>query len=153
MYWCATHVSRADVHVAVGGTQRAPFASCVGRRASRAAGTEIAQWYGLVLAPFMRDAKLQLNEGRDNRSGWVHRPQLIVIEFLQAENHLHKEERHGKRVRFSDGQRALLTGDTHEFKISLNTGCHCSTHMCFGGSTAVGARSYPTKARDEGMDL
>jgi len=31
-------------------------------------------------------------------SGWVHRRQLIVIEFLQAENRMLKERLRGKRI-------------------------------------------------------
>lgn len=41
-------------------------------------------------------------------SGWVHRHQLIVIEYLQAENRLLKEKLRGKRIRFTDAERALL---------------------------------------------
>src|SRR5678816_3417119 len=41
-------------------------------------------------------------------SGWVHRRQLIVIEFLQAENRLLKERLSGKRIRFTEAERALL---------------------------------------------
>jgi len=41
-------------------------------------------------------------------SGWVHRQQLIVIEFLQAENRLLKVRLRGKRIRFTDAERALL---------------------------------------------
>ena len=41
-------------------------------------------------------------------AGWVHRRQLIVIEFLQAENQLLKERLRGKRIRFTDAERALL---------------------------------------------
>jgi putative transposase len=41
-------------------------------------------------------------------SGWVHRHQLIVIEYLQAENQLLKERLSGRRIRFSDAERALL---------------------------------------------
>src|ERR1017187_782799 len=41
-------------------------------------------------------------------SGWVHRRQLIVIEFLQAENRLLKDRLRGKRIRFTDAERALL---------------------------------------------
>src|SRR4029078_4243971 len=41
-------------------------------------------------------------------SGWVHRQQLIVIEFLQAENRLLKERLRGRRIRFTDAERALL---------------------------------------------
>src|SRR5450755_1240972 len=41
-------------------------------------------------------------------AGWVHRHQLIVIEFLQAENRLLKEKLGGKRIRFTDAERALL---------------------------------------------
>jgi len=41
-------------------------------------------------------------------SGWVHRRQLIVIEFLQAENRLSKGRLSGKRIRFTDAERALL---------------------------------------------
>ena len=41
-------------------------------------------------------------------SGWVNRRQLIVIEFLQAENQLLKERLRGKRLRFTDAERSLL---------------------------------------------
>src|SRR5437867_5302078 len=41
-------------------------------------------------------------------SGWVHRHQLIVIEFLQAENRLLKERLRGRGIRFTDAERALL---------------------------------------------
>src|SRR5213595_1430165 len=41
-------------------------------------------------------------------SGWVHRHQLIVIEFLRAENRLLKERLRGRRIRFTDAERALL---------------------------------------------
>src|SRR2546422_9977827 len=41
-------------------------------------------------------------------AGWVHRHQLIVIEFLQAENRLLKDRLHGRRIRFTDAERALL---------------------------------------------
>src|SRR5258706_16455116 len=41
-------------------------------------------------------------------SGWVHRHQLIVIDFLQAENRMLKERLRGKRIRFTDAERALL---------------------------------------------
>jgi hypothetical protein len=41
-------------------------------------------------------------------SGWVHRHQLLVIEFLEAENQLLKERLRGKRIRFTDAERALL---------------------------------------------
>jgi hypothetical protein len=43
-------------------------------------------------------------------AGWVHRHQLIVIEFLQAENRLLKDRLRGKRIRFTDAERALLAG-------------------------------------------
>src|ERR1700737_3860472 len=41
-------------------------------------------------------------------SGWVHRHQPLVIEFLQAENRLLKERLRGNRIRFTDAERALL---------------------------------------------
>jgi putative transposase len=41
-------------------------------------------------------------------SGWVHRHQLMVIEFLQAENRMLKERLRGRRIRFTDAERALL---------------------------------------------
>src|ERR1700682_841567 len=41
-------------------------------------------------------------------AGWVHRHQLIVIEFLQAENRLLKDRLGGRRIRFTDAERALL---------------------------------------------
>src|SRR5260221_1806163 len=40
-------------------------------------------------------------------SGWVHRHQLLVIECLQAENQLLRERLHGRRIRFTDAERAL----------------------------------------------
>ena len=41
-------------------------------------------------------------------AGWVNRQQLIVIEFLKAENRMLKERLRGRRIRFSDDERALL---------------------------------------------
>src|SRR5260370_4902611 len=41
-------------------------------------------------------------------AGWVHRHHLIVIEFLQAENRLLKDRLRGRRIRFTDAERALL---------------------------------------------
>src|SRR6266404_9470745 len=41
-------------------------------------------------------------------AGWVQRHQLIVIDFLQAENRLLKERLRGRRIRFTDAERALL---------------------------------------------
>lgn len=41
-------------------------------------------------------------------AGWVHRHQLIVIEFLQAENRLLNDRLRGRRIRFTDAERALL---------------------------------------------
>ena len=41
-------------------------------------------------------------------SGWVHQRQLIVIEYLQTENRLLRARLSGKRIRFSDAERALL---------------------------------------------
>jgi hypothetical protein len=41
-------------------------------------------------------------------AGWVHRRQLIVIEFLQAENRLFKDRLHGRRIRFTDAERGRL---------------------------------------------
>lgn len=35
-------------------------------------------------------------------AGWVHRRQLVVIEFLQAENRLLKDWLRGRRIRFTD---------------------------------------------------
>jgi putative transposase len=41
-------------------------------------------------------------------AGWVHRHHLIVIEFLQAENRLLKDRLRGRRIHFTDAERALL---------------------------------------------
>jgi hypothetical protein len=41
-------------------------------------------------------------------SGWAHRRQLPVIEFLQAENGALKDRLRDKRIRFTDAERALL---------------------------------------------
>src|ERR1700737_3468986 len=42
-------------------------------------------------------------------AGWVHRHQLVVIEFLQAENRLLKDRLRGKGIRFTDAERVLLS--------------------------------------------
>ena len=42
-------------------------------------------------------------------AGWVNRRQLIVIEFLQAENRLLKNRLRGRQIRFTDAERALLS--------------------------------------------
>lgn len=58
-------------------------------------------------------------------SGWVHRRQLIVIELLQAENRLLKERLRGKRIRFTDAERALLARKAkavgHKVLLELGT--------------------------------
>ena len=41
-------------------------------------------------------------------SGWLHRRQLLMIEYLEAENRLLKGKLNGKRLRFTDAERALL---------------------------------------------
>ena len=41
-------------------------------------------------------------------SGWVHRRQLAYLELLQTENRLLKAQLRGKRIRFTDADRALL---------------------------------------------
>jgi len=41
-------------------------------------------------------------------AAWVHRHQLIVIEFREAENRLLKNRLRGRRIRFTDCERALL---------------------------------------------
>jgi putative transposase len=41
-------------------------------------------------------------------AGWVNRQQLIVIDYLKAENGMLRERLKGRRLRFTDAQRALL---------------------------------------------
>src|ERR1700687_2489611 len=41
-------------------------------------------------------------------AGWVHRHQLIVIEYLETENRLLKDRLRGRRIRFTDAERAPL---------------------------------------------
>ena len=45
-------------------------------------------------------------------SGWVSRHQQETIEYLQAENQLLKEKFGGRRIRFTDADRALLARKT-----------------------------------------
>ncbi len=60
-------------------------------------------------------------------SGWVQRRQLIVIEYLQAENWLLKARLSGKRIRFTDAERALLARRRRQWDVK-----HCwhSTPLC-----------------------
>ena len=41
-------------------------------------------------------------------AGWISRQQLVVIEYLKAENRLLRERLKGRSLRFSDRERALL---------------------------------------------
>ena len=41
-------------------------------------------------------------------AGWISRQQLIVIEYLKAENRMLRERFNGRSLRFSDRERALL---------------------------------------------
>jgi hypothetical protein len=41
-------------------------------------------------------------------AGWISRQQLIVIEYLKAENRMLRERLKGRSLRFSDSERALL---------------------------------------------
>lgn len=41
-------------------------------------------------------------------AGWVNRHQLIIIEYLQPENSMLRERLKGRRLQFSDAERALL---------------------------------------------
>ena len=41
-------------------------------------------------------------------AGWISRQQLIVIEYLKAENRMLRERLNGRSLRFSDKERALL---------------------------------------------
>ena len=60
-------------------------------------------------------------------SRWVYRHQLIVIEFLQAENRLRKAKLGGKRIPFTDAERTLLArkaktvGRKAPLKLDTNT--------------------------------
>jgi hypothetical protein len=41
-------------------------------------------------------------------SGWMNQRQLYVIEYLKAENRMLKAKLKGRRIQFSDAERALL---------------------------------------------
>jgi putative transposase len=68
-------------------------------------------------------------------AGWVNRHQLIVIDFLQAENELLKHRLRGKRIRFTDGERALLARKAkavgRKALLKLNTLVTPDTLMCW----------------------
>jgi hypothetical protein len=72
-------------------------------------------------------------------AGWVHRHQLIVIEFLQAENRLLKGRLRGKRIRFTEAERALLPRKAKAVgrKALLELDTIVSPDTCCGGSVAA----------------
>ncbi len=79
---------------------------------SRASDTSVAirkLGDGLGIALFERGAAEVTVTPAMIVSGWVHRHQLIVIEFLQAENRPLKAKLGGKRIHFTDVERALLS--------------------------------------------
>jgi hypothetical protein len=55
-------------------------------------------------------------------AGWVHREQLKVIEYLQAENRALREQLGNKRLRFTDDQRRRLA-----VKVMRSGGRHCAS--------------------------
>src|SRR5450759_687355 len=76
-------------------------------------------------------------------AGWVHRHQLIVIEFLQAENRLLKVRLRGRRIRFTDAdQRSSL------MPVALTTRAQSARSMvivskkCSGESPIVWAPNF-----------
>ena len=70
-------------------------------------------------------------------SGWVYRRQLIVIEFLQAENRLLKARLSGKRIRFTDAERALLARKAQEVGRKALRELDCTPHL-FDPSAVTG---------------
>src|ERR1700704_5612683 len=82
-------------------------------------------------------------------SGWVHRQQLVVIEFLQAENRLLKERLRGKRIRFTDAERALLARKAKAVgrKALLELDSVVSQRSCGGiGASSPRSGTSPTGA-------
>jgi hypothetical protein len=69
-------------------------------------------------------------------SGLGHRGQLLVIEFLQVENRMLKDRRRGKRIRFTDAERAFLARRSKAIELSASRcgptklGCSWSTATC-----------------------
>ena len=86
-------------------------------------------------------------------SGWVHRHQLLVIEFLEAENQLLKERLRGKRIRFTDAERALLACKAKAVgRKALNSllANHNSHSVCrMLASAEAASRNVPTLTRSE----
>ena len=76
-------------------------------------------------------------------SGWAHRHQLIVIEFLQAENRLLQERLRGRRIRFTDAERACLARKAKAVgrKALLELDTIVSPDTCCGGIGASSRRS------------
>src|SRR4249920_3914824 len=60
-------------------------------------------------------------------AGWVHRHQLIVIEFLQAENRLLKDRLRGRRIRFTELSAPSSRGRP---KPWVERPCLTSTPLC-----------------------
>src|SRR5438067_6525344 len=77
-------------------------------------------------------------------SGWVHRHQLIVIEFPQAENRLLKDRLRGRRIRFTDAERALLARKAKTVgrrRIASHLSSHfATTTLRFGAAIHVRGR-------------
>jgi len=95
-------------------------------------------------------------------SGWVHRHQLIVIEFLQAENRMLKEKLRGKRIRFTDAERALLDRKAkavgRKTLLELDTIVSPDTLMRWHRRLVaqkwdLGQAAWPGTAWDHGRDL
>ena len=68
-------------------------------------------------------------------AGWMNERQLQVIEYLKAENWMPKAKLTGRRLQFSDAERALLARHAkavgRKALLSLET-ASLPTHFCVG---------------------
>jgi hypothetical protein len=76
-------------------------------------------------------------------AGWVHREQLKVIEYLQAENRALREQLGNRRLRFTDEQRRRLAVKGHALgrKALRELGCIVTPDTIFVGTASSSPRS------------
>jgi hypothetical protein len=62
-------------------------------------------------------------------SGWMNGRQLLLIDYLQEENRVLREQLGGKRLRFTDDQRRRLAAKAKELgrKLLVELGTICDT--------------------------
>jgi len=85
-------------------------------------------------------------------AGWISRQQLIVVEYLKAENRMLRARLNGRSLRFTDKERALLARKAFGIprKVLLDLGTIVTPIRCCAG---IGNSSLASSTSANGASL